>query len=229
MAQTATTGKSDRQNAHAKRLAEAQLRDLFNTYACTDNMFIRSIIDRNVAAAKAAIRQEVQRDPGAAATVWTDGSYNAKTGTGGVGVRIVSDGRTMTFGRRVRASSSVDAEAYALAVGISVLLDTFPDVKHAVVRYDCAALPVCAANVDAYAGKGAPYTNLRSAFKRARRSGLSIMFEHTKGHARDGNHNVCDIVARHYSGIRVTPEEFDRIKNFVNTKTERRDRNVPTS
>ena len=226
MDRTATTRRSD---ANQKRQAETQLRDLFNTYACTENPAVREIINKNVIAAKTAPRQEIQKNPGASVTVWTDGSYNAKANAGGVGIRIDNGARAMTFGRRVRAESSIDAEAYALAIGISVLLDTFPDAKVATIKYDCTALPVCAANVDAYADKGAPYTNLRSAFKRARRSGLSILFEHTKGHARDKNHNICDAVARHYSGIRVTPEEYAVIRPFVTIKTERRGSNVPNS
>lgn len=182
-------------------------RDLFNTYACLadpkvvarmDREF-RRMLDKACADAKSA---------GPVLELYVDGSWNQAAGSAGIGVAAMVSpdaapwaSPNAMLGKPVRAKSSLEAELYAVAIGISYALDTFPGTSCVKLRYDCSRTPVCAANLDAYSDRGAPYTNLRSAMARARKNGVSIAFEHVKAHEGDRPNDACDALAKHYAGI----------------------------
>ena len=182
-------------------------RDLFNTYACLsdprsvadmDRAF-RRMLDKAYASAAAA---------GTALDLYVDGSWNQAKGSAGIGVAAMTDrsaepwqAPNAMLGKPVRAKGSFEAELYAVAIGISYALDTFPGIKYVRLRYDCSRTPVCAANLDAYSDRGAPYTNLRSAMARARKNGVTIAFEHVKAHVGDRPNDACDALAKHYAGV----------------------------
>ena len=148
------------------------------------------------------------RSAGVSLDLYVDGSWNQAANSAGIGVAAMVDMSAEPWaepnsmlGKPVRAKSSFEAELYAVAIGISYALDRFPDVKYVRLRYDCSRTPVCAANLDAYSDRGAPYTNLRSAMARARKNGVAIAFEHVKAHEGDRPNDACDALAKHYAGV----------------------------
>lgn len=205
------TRKSDRRRPRPWTNA----RDLFNTYACVAD-------PKAVASMDQAFRQMLDRAARCAGDslldLYVDGSWNPDAKAAGIGIAAVTDGSRRPWehpnsmlGKPVRAKDAMEAETYALAIGIAYVLDTFPGRKYVRVRYDCSRTPVCAANLDAYADRGAPYTNLRSAMARARRSGVSVLFEHVKAHAGNGPNEACDILAKHHARIPLNVRQKNTI------------------
>ena len=148
--------------------------------------------------------------------LWTDGSYDDKDHRAGIGIMIrqmrapgsVNTGPEQDikaiFGKAVKASDSQEAELYAMAVGLSYLLDACPDVKSVRLRYDCVGASVTAANIDAYASRGAPYTNFRSAYT----ANIKIFIRDSmsqKASCRSGFVAGCPLVLLSGSAMRGTP------------------------
>lgn len=184
-------------------------RDLFNTYACLSDPKIIAQMDRSFKRMLEKACSDAGR-VGDRLDLYVDGSWNQAAGSAGIGIAAVTDhaaepwdAPNAMLGKPVRAKNSLEAELYAVAIGISYALDTFPDAKYVHVRYDCSRTPVCAANLDAYSDRGAPYTNLRSAMARARKNGVSIAFGHVKAHEGDRVNDACDALARHYAGVPI--------------------------
>lgn len=185
------------------RKVQLGIRDLANSLCCTDDPAL--LADMGAAIDGCLERAYAMQGRGAYAELWTDGSYNEKAGAAGIGIVIRNGGTRTVFGKSVRASDSQEAELYAVAVGLSYLLDACPGIKSVRLRYDCVAASVNAANIDAHAGKGAPYTNLRNVMKRARKAGVTVLFQHVKSHGPGSSDNdVCDLVARHYAKARLS-------------------------
>lgn len=207
---TGTRGNTSRRDARARAQARIRLQDLANTWACTRDEQLRRRIDGMFA----RCLSDAEKAMGDAPRLYVDGSYNQDRGTAGIGVSLALDpslgpgeGPNLVFGKSVRASGSAEAEIYAMAVGLSWLMDTCPDVTSAVLRYDRADAAVSAANLNAYAGKGAPYTNMRSAMKRLERAGVTVLFRHVKAHATDEHNGMCDAIAKHYARVPLSPAQ----------------------
>lgn len=186
-------------------------RDLFNTYACLSDQRAVADMDR---AFRRLLEQAERSVRGPSLDLYVDGSWNQSAGSAGIGIAAIVDPSALPWerpngmlGKPVRAGDSAEAETYALAIGIAYVLDTFPAVKSVKVRYDCSRVPVCAANLDAYAGRGAPYTNLRSAMARARRDGVSVLFDHVKAHAGNMPNEACDALAKHHAKIPLSRKQ----------------------
>ena len=147
---TAATSKRSR----ARLEAEARARDAASTYACLSDPESLKAMDRALESAMSRLSES--RFAGAP-VLWIDGSYDPDTGKAGIGACLSAPGEPdRTFGKPVRAASSAEAELYALAIGMSWFLDTFPDAGRVIVRYDCRQSPICAVNIEAYAKRGAP-------------------------------------------------------------------------
>ena len=213
---------SSRRYSGANRMAQARMRDLANSFACTSDPAVLSAIDNAVSACLEDLYRNQERRQGRA-ELWTDGSYNARANAAGIGILARIPGKPDTaMGKSVRAADSQEAEIYAMAVGLSYLLDTCPGIKSVLVRYDCAAAAVSAANIDAYAGRGAPYTNFRSAMKRARKSGMTVLFRHVKAHAGHAGNETCDLLARHYAKAQLEPAQLAAITPYLKPARNRR-------
>lgn len=199
----------------ACRQAQSRMRDLANSFACASDPGTVARID----AAVSKCLSELYSAQGSHAELWTDGSYNEKAGAAGIGVMVTAPGMApVTFGKGVRAKDSQEAELYAIAIGLSFLLDTFPGLKSVRIRYDCAGAASSAASIDAYADRGAPYTNFRKALKRCRKSGTDVLFQHVKAHAGEQHNETCDLLARYYAKARLDPEQMDRIRPYLRRK-----------
>lgn len=214
------TRDATRKHSRAKagrRDARIVMQDMMNTYAFATDPVFRESVEKGMERVLAVYRDAMEKD--GCASVWVDGSHNAKTGASGIGIVIGtgsgSDYGLSAFGKSVKAKSSVDAEVYALAIGISYLLDTYPGIKNVRLRYDCLNATVCAANIDAYVPCGAPYTNFRSAMKRARKAGVAISFEHVKAHNKSRNNETADLIARYYAKARLGKCQMDAIRKYV--------------
>lgn len=212
--QTTSTGKFN----GPPRQAQIRLKDLANSFCCTSDQKLLAMIDETVAN---CLRDAyAKQNELGCAELWTDGSYDERTHAAGIGILIRPDGRDpdrepIVFGKSVRASSSQEAELYAMAVGLSYLLDTCPGIRSVRLRYDCLGASVTAANIDAYAGQGAPYTNFRHVLKRCRKAGVTVLFQHVKSHAGTDDNELCDLLARYYAKARLDPCQKSRIARYT--------------
>ena len=185
--------------------------DLLNTYACAADPKIRRDMEKHMQRALDAAAYGL--DGKHVLSVWTDGSYDPKTGLAGIGVMIRPGGKyhdnqdAIAFGKPVKAKGSLEAEIYAVSIGLSYILDTFPDADIVKIKYDCTGAVACASNIDAFTKFGAPYTNFRSALKRVRKRRMTVLFEHVKAHAGDDDNGRCDLIAKKYAGIKLTPDQ----------------------
>ena len=196
------------------RHAQAVMRDLSNSFACVSDANVLSAISSAANDCMAMLYDAQEKSD--YAELWTDGSWNQKAGAAGIGIVIKSPDKSVhAFGKSVRASGSEEAEIYAMAVGLSYLLDTCPGITSVRLRYDCASASVSAANIDAYAGRGAPYTNFRSAMKRCRKAGVTVLFQHAKAHSGIERNETCDLLAKHYAKIRLQPDQAEKIKPYL--------------
>lgn len=203
--------------------AQIRLKDFANSFACSSDQRLLSAMDEAMETCLAEAYARQYRS--GYAELWTDGSYDEKTGSAGIGIMIRTVGPSgrddaggkpdAVFGKAVRAHDSHEAELYAMAVGLSYLLDACPEAKSVRLRYDCVAASVTAANIDAYASRGAPYTNFRSALKRARKSGVAVLFQHVKSHAGDDGNEVCDLLAKHYAKLPLDKAQEGRIAGYI--------------
>lgn len=201
------------------RQAQIRLKDFANSFGCSSDQKMLAAMDAAMAACLSEAYARQYRN--GYAELWTDGSYDEKTRSAGIGIMIRPVGPDgvrrdgTVFGKSVRAGDSQEAELYAMAVGLSYLLDACPDVKSVRLRYDCVAASVTAANIDAYASRGAPYTNFRSALKRARKSGVTVLFQHVKSHAGDDGNETCDLLAKYYAKIPLDAAQKNRIAKYL--------------
>lgn len=218
MTQTKT---STRRYNGACRQTQAVMRDLSNSFACaSDGLILSAISEMAESCMDALYGIQAQANY---AELWTDGSWNQKANAAGIGIVInAPDRATYAFGKSVRATGSEEAEIYAMAVGLSYLLDTCPDIKSVRLRYDCASASVSAANIDAYTNRGAPYTNFRSAMKRCRKAGVTVLFQHAKAHSGIERNETCDLLAKHYAKIRLLPEQNEIIKPYLKPTASRK-------
>lgn len=194
--------------------AEIRARDLFTTYSCCPDPALRKAFDKTFADLSRQARVKARSGP----KLWADGSFSPRTGAAGIGVRIEYPGfPPAMLAKSVKAASSEEAEAWAIAVAICCLLDSFPPAASALLRYDCESLPLTAVgNRDLPASE--PWTNLTSAMRRAKRAGTTLVFEHVKGHASDTAHNLCDLAARRAANIPVPAEKL----SLLNAELEHR-------
>lgn len=214
-------GNGRRGGDYARRQAEIRARDLYNTWACApDGSRLRREIDRAFSACLSRVYSDSEDD--GAAEMWTDGSFDAETGRAGIGVVISDGGAESGFGKAVRVKSARDAEVYALAVGLSYLLDTGTGARTVRVRYDSTSAAACAAELDAWARDGSPYTNFRSAMRRARKAGVSVIFEHVRGHGADGRNNACDAIARYYAKRPLDGRAMQAVERYVGSRKDGR-------
>ena len=153
--------------------------------------------------------------------IWVDGSYNKVNKKAGIGIVILADEdlpltdpKNICLGKTVNAKSSVNAEIYALSIGLSYILDTY-DTKNIHIYYDCTTSTVCAANIDAYIHNGAPYTNLKSVLKRIRKKEVNVAFEHTKAHDTDPYNKACDMIAKYYAGISLQQSQIKYLNRLI--------------
>ncbi|MCM1296338.1 MAG: hypothetical protein NC311_12435 [Muribaculaceae bacterium] len=195
-----------------------RLRDLANSFLCTPDPDVISAMDGM--ASECLEKLYAAQEAAGCTELWTDGSYNERAKSAGIGILVRQPGQDGpdVFGKPVKAGTSADAELYAMSVGLSYLLDRFPDVKSVRLRYDCVAAAVNAANIDAYAGRGAPYTNFRSALRRCRKAGVTVLFQHVKAHGCSPENALCDLVARHYARASLSPDQQRRVAPYVKTK-----------
>lgn len=225
---TKPNASTSRRNAYAKAQARIRMQDAVNTYACTRDERLLREMDRAFARCL-ELAEKPSGEP--SAELWVDGSYNEHAGCAGIGVAVALDaskpGCDAAFGKPVRASGSAEAEIYAVGIGLSYLLDTYPDVRRVVLRYDCTAAAVTAANLQAYAGLGAPYTNLRSAMKRLEKAGVSVVFRHTKAHGSDWRNGLCDAIARYYSRAVLADRDMEKVAPWVKPARGRRAQGKP--
>lgn len=215
----------------APKQAQIRLKDFANSFNCASDPKLVSAMDSAMEACMAEAYARQYRE--GYTELWTDGSYDDKDHRAGIGIMIrqmpaPGSGRAgqepdikAIFGKAVKASDSQEAELYAMAVGLSYLLDACPDVKSVRLRYDCVGASVTAANIDAYASRGAPYTNFRSALKRARKAGVVILFQHVKSHAGNDGNEICDLLAKHYANIPLLPVQHDKIAKYTKRGTSR--------
>lgn len=212
--------KAEDLKARARKDARITAQDLFNSYACIQDDELRTSVDKSICRILTKIYDSmVGKSP---VKLWVDGSYNPKTKTAGIGIIITTDNnhgidnvKNIAFGKTVKAKDSLTAEIYALSIGLSYILDTFPDVDNLHVKYDCVNATVCATNIDAYACFGAPYTNFRSALKRAKRRGVNIAFEHVKAHANEEYNEKCDAIAKYYAKIKLPAAQLKQIRKII--------------
>lgn len=210
--------------SYSRKQAKIKAQDLFNTYAClSDEQQIE--IEKTFNQILYKIYQSELNDH--SIKLWVDGSFNPKTNTAGIGLVIVTDPtkpidnvHNIAFGKSVNAKSSLNAEIYALSIGLSYILDTdsFADIKDIHIFYDCVNSTVCATNIDAYTTFGAPYTNFRSALKRIKRRNINVIFEHTKAHNIDENNELCDLIAKYYAKADIQASQRKMITKFINKK-----------
>jgi len=153
--------------------------------------------------------------------LWVDGSYNQTTRKAGIGIVIKSTDsgkfdqkNNIAFGKTINVEDSVAAEIYAMSIGLSFVMDTFKNCKNIHIYYDCSSIMTCASNIDAFTQHGAPYTNFKSALKRLKKNRINTAFEHTKAHENDANNNLCDQIARHYSGSKLNSDDINRLKQL---------------
>ena len=212
--------KEENLAAKAERDARIVAQDLFNSYACTYDPVAKAAIDRSLRGAFARLSERTSKKR--PIKLWVDGSYNPKTKTAGIGIVIIADedlpigeGRNVAFGKAVKAKDSQAAEIYALSIGMSYILDTFQDADSVMIRYDCVSSTVCATNIDAYTSFGAPYTNFKSALKRAKRRRMNMLFEHTDAHADDRNNNLCDAIAKYHAKIKLQAPVLKQVRKFM--------------
>ena len=216
--QTISTGKFN----GPPRQAQIRLKDLANSFCCTSDQKLLAMIDETVASC--LYNAYARQNETGYAELWTDGSYDERTRFAGIGILIRPDGQDLdrepiVFGKSVRASSSQEAELYAMAVGLSYLLDTCPGIRSVRLRYDCLGASVTAANIDAYAGQGAPYTNFRHVLKRCRKAGVTVLFQHVKSHAGTGDNELCDLLARYYARAKLDSYQRSRIARYTRHST----------
>lgn len=204
----------------SKRDSKIIIQDLFNSHACINDENFQKSIEK----AMNNILHQIYKysENNKAIKIWVDGSYNSKSGAAGIGIVIVTDDRygidqkhNIAFGKTVNAESSVNAEIYALSIGLSYILDTFAEVNNIHVYYDCVNSTVCATNINAFAEFGAPYTNFKSALKRIKRRKMNVAFEHTKAHATDMNNEICDLLAKHYAKAKLQNSQRKLISKFI--------------
>jgi len=210
--------------SYKRKQAKIKAQDLFNTYACLSDaqqMEIEKVFNQIL---YKIYQDEPTKD---SVKVWVDGSYNPKTNTAGIGLVIVTDPTkpidnisNIAFGKSVNAKSSLNAEIYALSIGLSYILDTdlFVNTKDIHIFYDCVNSTVCATNIDAYTTFGAPYTNFRSAIKRIKRRNINLVFEHTKAHDTDENNELCDLIAKYYAKADLQSSQKKLIEKFITKK-----------
>lgn len=193
----------------AEKDARITAQDLFNSFACVYDPKIRSKAEKALRKALGDIKAGLcEKGP---IRLYVDGSYDPKTGAAGIGIVIMTDPsdtridnkKNIAFGKAVNAKSSLTAELYALSIGLSYILDTFPEAGYVHVRYDCVNAMVCATNIDSLSSFGAPYTNFKSALKRVRKKRMNVMFEHVKAHEDDVQNERCDLIARYYSKAKL--------------------------
>ncbi len=225
---TKPSGNTSKRNQYARAQARIRMQDAVNTYACTRDERVLKEMDKAFAR---CLRAAESACPEKSVELWVDGSYNGKAGAAGIGVAVALDPASGNcegvFGKAVRAPGSAEAEVYAMGIGLSYLLDTFPDVRQVILRYDCTAAAVTAANLQAYAGLGAPYTNLRSAMKRLEKAGVSVVFRHTKAHATDWRNALCDAMARYYAKAELDERDMARIAPWIGPKPKDRRAKAP--
>ena len=210
---TRTKTSTGKYNGPSKQ-SQAVMRDISNSFACASDGQVLAAINSMAENCLAMLYETQAR--GRYAELWTDGSWNQKAGAAGIGIVVKAPDRPMhAFGKTVKANGSEEAEIYAMAVGLSYLLDTCPDIPSVRLRYDCASASVSAANIDAYSGRGAPYTNFRSAMKRCRKAGITVLFQHAKAHSGIECNETCDLLAKHYAKIRLLPEQMDAIRPYI--------------
>ena len=209
------------------RAAQIRMRDFANAFACTQDRRMISVMDQCLQECLSRLYAMQEEDPSGYAELWTDGSYNKEKNAAGIGIMIRMPGagtEPAVFGKPVKAAGSAEAEVYAMAIGLSYLLDTYPGIKSVRLRYDCLAAGSSAASLEAYACKGAPYTNLRSAMKRARKSGVTVLFQQVKAHAGHDGNEGCDVLAKYYAKAQLTKAQKERIAPYVLKAPHRQER-----
>lgn len=198
--------------------------DLFNSFACLYDAGVKEKAKRMLENALLQIRSDI--DAKKPLTLWVDGSYNPKLDTAGIGIVIIPDMSdpapgspgNIIFGKAVKAKSSLEAEIYALSIGLSYILDTYPGKDHIHVKYDCVNSTVCAVNIESLSSLGAPYTNFKSALKRIRKKKISVVFEHVKAHENDAQNERCDLLAKYYSKAKLPAAQLRIIKKLLKGK-----------
>lgn len=206
--------KSENLEKRRERESRILAQDLFNSYACTYDKNALEEAEDTLRDAFDILRSYAVSKPHI--ELWVDGSYNPKTKTAGIGIIVArSDMPDIAFGKAVKAKDSLTAEIYALSIGLSYVLDTFPVSDCIVVRYDCVNSAICATNIDPLAAFGSPYTNFRSALKRIRRKRIDVLFRHTDAHADDKRNNDCDLIAKYYSKIKLQGPQLKRVKQLL--------------
>lgn len=212
-----------KKQAHLKAKITAQ--DLFNSYACISDETLLDTIEKSMSRLLSKIQKDFEtRKP---IHLWVDGSYNPKTKTSGIGIAIITDFNkpinniaNIAFGKNIKAKSSLEAEIYALSIGLSYVLDTYQNVDNIIVHYDCINSTICATNIDAYVAQGTPYTNFKSALKRIKKRKLNIVFEHTKAHNTDPYNEKCDLLAKYYSRAKLQNAQMKQIQKLIKPKSE---------
>lgn len=196
--------------------AQIRMKDFANSFACALDPKMLALMDECMKGCLEQLFRMQEESPEGYAVLWTDGSYNRQASSAGIGVMVQVPGRkTDVFGKAVRAEGSSQAEIYAMAVGLSYFLDTYPEMKSVRLRYDCLAAGVSAANLDLCADRGAPYTNLRSAMKRARKAGVTVLFQQVKAHTGNARNETCDLVARYYAKAWLDQEQKRKIAPYI--------------
>lgn len=202
------------------RDSRIKAQDMFNSYACIFDPHIKKDIDAMVDKTLAKAYKHIDSNPDTI-RLWVDGSYNPKTQIAGIGIVIITNEdfgfdrvHNIAFGKTVKADTSLNAEIYALSIGLSYILDTF-DAKNIHVYYDCSNSTVCAANIDAFVSQGVPFTNFKSALKRIRKNKINTVFEHTKAHNTDKHNIECDLLARYYSKAKLQDSQKRQLKYLI--------------
>ena len=188
------------------RQAQILLKDFSNTFLSAADPAVLSLLSDAMGGAMDKAMGLCLKD---CARLWTDGSYNESTRSAGIGVMYQPrQGEPKMLGKPVRAAGSEEAELYAMAVGLSYVLDTYPDARYVLLQYDCTAAAVNAANIDAFSGRGAPYTNMRNAMKRCRKAGVTVLFRHVKSHAGSRENNLCDLMAKYHAKAALSQKQM---------------------
>ena len=216
-----TQSRKNTSKYNVKKEQKIKLQDFYNTYACCNDDKLKSKMDMEINKLLNFMYQNINSSNDVI-NLWVDGSYNPKTNKSGIGIVIISDptkpinaDKNICFGKTVNAQSSLKAEIYALSIGLSYILDTYPDAKNLHVYYDCAQSTVCAANIDAFTHMGSPYTNFRSALRRLRKRNINVAFQHTKAHVGTKNNEVCDLIAKHYADIPISDDKKKKVKKII--------------
>lgn len=200
-------------NSTATKIA---LQNFVSAYECCSDKQALFKIDNTIKACMDTLNNKHRSlRPHEKVVVWADGSYNEDKKKSGIGIVIKAHDRTIRFGKPVKSDGSRDTEIYAAAIGLSYALNRFENLKLIELKCDCNAAASCVPAIDALCELGTPYTNLRSAIKRAKKQGISIIFHHVKGHYNDFQNNMCDMIARYHSESIMTDKEIADVKRAL--------------